>query len=295
MERHAQKGILTAITIGLTLNVILSLGKLGFGLWGNANALISDGLNSFTDIFISILLLIVLRIATKKPDDDHPYGHEKFEGLAYFVLGIIFMIASLLIAYYATTSMVQYIQNPLSKPSPHPVTLWVSIGALFIKFGLYRYYVTVGKRYDSTTIKADAQNHYLDFWATLASVIGLLLAQTKWIIFDDVAALVISGFIFRLAFQILKEAVSYLVDQSPDQHVIETFQEAIMSVKGVLSIDDLKVRKHMNRCFIDVEIGVDESLTLKESHQIATRVHDKIEKKYSNVIHVMVHVNPHKK
>ena len=92
MKNENKKGILKAITIGLSVNILLTLLKLIFGLLGNSQALLSDGLNSFSDVFISIMLLIVLRIATQKPDHDHPYGHEKFEGIGYFLLGIIFFL-----------------------------------------------------------------------------------------------------------------------------------------------------------------------------------------------------------
>ncbi len=90
MTKESRKEILNAVAFGLIINILLATLKLSFGFWGNAQALVSDGVNSLSDVFISIMILAVLKLATKKPDHDHPYGHEKYEGLLYFLLGIIF-------------------------------------------------------------------------------------------------------------------------------------------------------------------------------------------------------------
>ena len=285
--------VLSVVAIGLVVNLILTALKLTFGFWGNAQALISDGLNSLSDVFISMMLVFVLKASTKKPDHDHPYGHEKYEGLAYFVLGIIFLVTALMIGYVAILSIIKYIDSPTTAETPHLFTLLISIIALIIKFGLFKYYVVAGQKYDAPTIKADARNHLLDAWATLFSVVGLGLAQFNLVIFDYIASMVIAIFILRLAFQILSESISYLVDQSPDIEQVQHIHDLILSVEGVLTVDDLKVRNHMTQQYVDVEIGVKSSLTLKTAHHIAERVHHTVEEKFPEVIHCMVHVNPH--
>ncbi len=294
MKNKNRKGILKAIKIGLSVNILLTLLKVSFGIVGDSQALLSDGLNSFSDVFISLMLLIILRIATKKPDHDHPYGHEKFEGIAYFLLGIIFLITSIFIGNLAIVSIIDYIGNPSAAITPKLITLIISFVALVIKIFLFRYYLKVSKKYDSPTLKADASNHLLDVWATLFTVIGIGLTQFNFIIFDYIASLIIGLFILKLSLQILKESVAYLVDQAPDDEQIQSINKVIISVLGVLTIDDLKVRKHMTQKYVDVEIGVESSLTLEKAHKIAENVHHKVEKEFPDVIHCMVHVNPHK-
>jgi cation diffusion facilitator family transporter len=292
MSKQSKKIIVKAALVGLIVNIILSIIKLGFGFWGNASALISDGFNSFTDVFISLMLFIVLKMASKKPDYDHPYGHEKYEGLAYFVLGIIFLFTAIMIGYFSVIGIILYIKSPSSKPSPHIFTIVVAFVSFIIKIYLYKYYIAVGDKYQSATIKGDAKNHLVDAWATIASLIGLALAQTRFVIFDDIASLIIGFFILRLALQILKDSVSYLTDQAPEENEVQMFYQEILDIKGVIRIDDLKIRKHMNRRFIDCEIAVKASLSLKNAHEIATNVHNYIEEKHTDVIHIMVHVNP---
>jgi cation diffusion facilitator family transporter len=240
------------------------------------------------------MLLVVLKLSTKKPDHDHPYGHEKYEGLAYFLLGIIFLITAGMIGFASIHSIIDYVAVPGSAIKPHVLTLVVSILALIIKFGLFKFYLRSGKKFDAPTIKADAKNHLLDAWATLFSVIGLSLAQFNLIIFDYLASIIIAIFILRLALQILSESISYLVDQSPDIDQVQHIHDLILSIDGVLAVDDLKVRKHMTQKYVDVEIGVKSSLTLQTAHKIAELVHHTVEEKFPEVIHCMVHVNPHR-
>jgi len=293
MTKESRKEILRAVAFGLAVNVFLATLKLFFGFWGNAQALISDGMNSLSDVFISIMILAVLKLASKKPDHDHPYGHEKYEGLAYFLLGIIFFGTAILIGYTSITSIISFISNP-NVSAPHIFTVVVSFFSLIVKIILFKYYLIISKKYKSPTLKADSKNHLLDAWATLFSLIGLTLAQFNLIIFDYIASLIIGLFILRLSVQILLESISFLTDQAPSEDEIKSIFEVILSIDGVLKVDDLKVRKHMTQRYVDVEIGVKSNLTLEVAHKIAETVHHRVEKEFPDVIHCMVHVNPHK-
>lgn len=292
MTNESKKEVLRAVRVGLMVNIFLAAIKLFFGFWGNAQALISDGLNSSSDILISLMILLVLRFATKKPDFDHPYGHEKYEGLAYFVLGIIFFTTAVYITIDATSAIIHHFQNPQDLEGPHIYTVVVSLVALLIKLALYRYYITVGKKFHSPTIKADAKNHLIDVYATSFSVVGLTISQFGFVYFDDIAALIIGFFILRLAVQIIKEAVSFLTDEAPSEEEIKAIYNAILSVEGVLKVDDLKVRRHMTQRYVDVEIAVRATHTLEYAHKVAETVHHHVEDVFPDVIHCMVHVNP---
>lgn len=294
MTNESRKEILQAVRIGLIVNIFLAIIKLFFGFWGNAQALISDGLNSSSDVLISLMILLVLRFSTKKPDFDHPYGHEKYEGLAYFVLGLIFFATSVFIMIDAGVAIIEHFQNPTDLSGPHLFTVAVSIVALLVKFILFRYYIKIGKRYHSPTIKADAKNHLIDVYATSFSVVGLTIAQFGFVYFDDIASLIIGFFILRLSVQVIKEAISFLTDEAPSKDEINAIHNAILSVEGVLNVDDLKVRRHMTQRYVDVEIAVRSTHTLEYAHKVAETVHHHVEEVFPDVIHCMVHVNPQK-
>ncbi|BCR35498.1 cation diffusion facilitator family transporter [Mariniplasma anaerobium] len=294
MTKQSRKKILSAIYIGLIANIFLTLIKIGFGLWGNAQSLVSDGINSFSDIFMSLMIFFVLKVATKKPDHNHPYGHQKFEGLAYFTIGIIFSFTAIFIGYRAVASIIEYSINQSAVLKPDIITLYISILSLGVKIGLTIFYFKLNKLYKNPTIKAEYKNHFFDIWSTSLTVIVLVLAQYNLIIFDYIGSLIISFFILRLSISILKEAATFLVDQAPDNSELKHIRDYISSVDGVVTIDDLKARMHMTELYVDVEIGVKENLSLKEAHEIAEYVHEHVEHKFEEVIHCMVHVNPHK-
>ncbi len=289
MTKDSRKQIMNAVFIGLALNILLAGIKLGFGYYGGSQALISDGYNSFSDVFMSIIIFFVIRIATKKPDENHPYGHQKFEGILYFTLGIVFLITAILLGYQAVSSI---IKNDMSVSAPLRITVYISAVALAIKIFLAYFYFKLNKTFHNPTLKAEAKNHFIDGWSTGATLIGLILTQFGFVIFDAIAALIVALFILRLAIQILIEAVSYLVDEAPVKDLLDDIRVAILDIYGVLSIDDLKVRRHMTEYYVDVEIGVDQNLSLVKAHQIAETVHIGVEKQFPDVIHCMVHVNP---
>lgn len=292
MTKESRKKISKAVFIGLSVNIILTVIKLGFGYYGGSQALISDGYNSFSDVFMSILIFFVIRIATKKPDKNHPYGHQKFEGVLYFVLGVVFFATSFLLGYQAIATI---IKHDASVSAPLQITVYVSAFTLIIKIFLAYYYFKLNKMYGNPTLRAEAKNHFIDGWSTGAVLIGLILTQVGFIIFDAIAALVVAVFILRLAIQIIIEATTYLVDEAPRPGVVDDMRKTIMGFKGVKSIDDLKVRRHMTEYYVDVEIAVDATLSLVAAHDIAETVHVGIERQFRDVIHCMVHVNPYKK
>lgn len=292
MTKTSRKQILTAIYIGLSINIFLTIIKLGFGIWGNSQALVSDGVNSLSDIFMSTIIFFVLKVATKSPDKDHPYGHQKFEGLAYYTIGIIFAATAIFLAYGSVNNIITYIENPTDHVIPNIWTLVISTLALIIKMFLAYFYFKLNTKFDNPTLKAEFKNHFYDIFSTGLTVFVLVLAQFNLIVFDYIGSLIISFFILRLAIQIIKEAASFLVDESPEPEKLNDMQTFIRSIQGVKSIDDLRVRRHMTEWYVDVEIGVDDGLSLKHAHDIAETVHISVEEKYREVIHCMVHVNP---
>jgi cation diffusion facilitator family transporter len=287
-----QRALIKVVTVGLITNLILSILKVTFGILGSATSLVTDGFNSISDVLVSKVMLIIFLFATQKPDHDHHYGHEKYEGLAYFVLGFVFLGTALLFAYESINSLIR--GTYFTRLSPHISTIIVSLVSIMMKFGLFRYYKKQGAILKRPLIEADAKNHLIDVFATSVALIGIFASRMGMPIFDDLASLIIALLIFKMGYSILVEAISFLTDQAPDQKEVNAIKDVINAMNEVLSIDDLKVRKHMTQRYVDVEIGVTATLSLKDAHDIAERVHLKVEETFPDVLHCMVHVNPKK-
>lgn len=287
-----KKRIEKLIWIGVLINLFLAAAKLIAGYMGDSISLQTDGYNSLIDFIMSIGVLFTIKISLKQPDDDHPYGHQKFEGIAYFALGMIFLFTALTIAFGVVKDIYLYQYHQLILIKPMMITLYVSLGAMAIKIFLAIFYALLYKKTNHPTLKAEYKNHRLDVLATLCAVIGIILSRYGYILFDYASALVIAFIMVKLAVSTIKEAISFIVDQAPEQKMIDDIYAFILTLEGVKAIDELKIRKHVTQLYIDVEIAVNRNYSLEKAHDIAENVHMSIEHKYLEVIHCMVHVNP---
>lgn len=290
MQNHA-KTIRRIVVVSLLANILLTILKLTFGYIGKSHALVSDGFNSFSDILVSIVMLFALKVSQKKPDFDHPYGHEKFEGIITLFLSLVVAGTAIYIMFEGVVGLTNYLSgNVLTNPDLE--TIYVAVLSLIIKVLVTIMNYIGYKKFRSVGLKADYMNHLTDILSIFLVLLAVVLAQFQLVYIDYIAGIVIGIIIFITAFRLLRDALSYLVDQAPDKEIYDAIYNEIQSVSGVIRIDDLKIRKHVIKLYVDCEITVDGKLSLKNAHEIAEKVHDHIEHQFQDVLHIMVHVNP---
>lgn len=271
---------------GLILNIVLAFTKVIFGFLGNSFSLKTDGVNSVIDVLISVFLVLSIKAANKKPDKDHPYGHEKYEVIVSIMLGWFLLLTSIILIF----ASIFYFDENLEIKSYSLIVAGVSVllKAVILSLNIYGY-----KKFNQVSLKADAYNHLGDILATFASFLGILITiYTRFKYFDYLAGTVIGIIIFINGLKIIKESISFIVDESPIREFNDEVKEFIKKIAGVINIDDYKSRLHVNKVYIDVEISVARDLSLIKAHEIAEDVHLKVEENFSEVIHCMVHVNP---
>lgn len=290
MKKHNyQLQILLYLT--LFLNVILTVIKLWAGYRFISPSLVNDGYNSLFDVAISVMLIIILKASNRVPDANHHYGHQKYEGLLYFGLGLFILFSTILLGVDAVTGLVSFLNNePFT--APNIIALYFALISVFIKVILFVINFLAFKKFKRPALKGDAYNHLSDIFATAVSIIAIILAQFNFFIFEFIGAIIIVIIIVNTSVKIIKEAAYYLTDASPSKKTIEHIKEAILMRKGVISVDDLKVRRHMNNYYVDVEIGVSKDLSFEEAHLISENVHHYVEQNFK-VLHCHVHMNPH--
>lgn len=287
MKRKTTKAIMRIFYMSLIVNIILSIIKLTFGYLYKSTSLTSDGINSLTDIIVSLGLIISMKIATKEPDFNHPYGHQKYEGITFLLLGLIIGFTGFFIGY---NGVIMLINDEVSNPSFGAVI--VAVIALCLKLFIAGINYFASKKYNSPTLKADSINHLTDSVVSFLVLVSVVLYQITEINIESIVSIIVGLFVVKTSFELIAEAFSYLVDEVPSIEVFDKIKKEILSVTGVIQIDDLKMRKHVNYIYVDVEISVNEKLSLKAAHDISENVHDHIEKKFKEVLHIMVHVNP---
>ena len=281
----------TSITT-LIGNLLLAIIKLIAGILGYSRALISDAIHSLSDVFSTLIVVIGATIAKKDADKDHPYGHEKFESVASIILAMILFFTAGLLGYHGVLSLIRFFAGSLVILRPTVLALVVAIVSIAIKEGMFWYTKHYAKKVKSTAMMADAWHNRSDALSSVGSLIGIGFAMMGYLYFDAIAGIVIALIIFKVAIVIMIKAVNQIVDKAPDKIMMKEIEALILSQKGVLTIDVLNVRMHVEKLYVDVEIGVDATLSLISAHEIAETVHHKIEDTFKDVKHCMVHVNP---
>lgn len=277
-----------ASIISIIGNIFLSLFKLISGIIGNSHAMISDAVHSISDVLSTIVVMIGFKLSNKDIDEEHPYGHERFECVASIILSFMLFSVGILIGY---KGIVNIFNKNIETPTLLPLS--AAILSIFIKFFMFVYTKNSAKKINSNALLADSYHHLSDSLSSIGSLIGIFLSIIGYPIFDSIASIIICLFVIKISIDIFRDTIDQMVDKACNKELIEEFKLEILKNKKVKNIDLLKTRIFGNKIYIDVEIAVNKNLSLIEAHNIAENIHDDLENKYSNLKHCMIHVNPY--
>ena len=290
MEKNFQKTANTVSSVTIIGNVILSFFKFLAGFIAHSHAMISDAIHSASDVFSTIVVIIGIKLASKEPDKEHPYGHERLECVTAIILAIILFITGLKIGVDALENIFQESQSELTVPGM--LALIAAIVSIVSKEAMFWYTRYYAKRIDSDALMADAWHHRSDAFSSIGALIGIGGARLGFPIMDPIASLFIFWFIAKAALDIFKDAIDKMIDHSCDEETEKHIRECVMKNENVIGIELLKTRIFGNKIYVDVEIQVDSIYTLEEAHLIANDVHNTIEETFPKVKHIMVYLTP---
>jgi len=276
--------------LGIFGNIVLSAFKLFAGIFGRSGAMVSDAVHSLSDVFVTLIAFLGVKLSQKAPDDSHPYGHDRFECIASILLGVILAATGIGIGYAGLQKILTGNHNAIEVPTLLP--LIAAIVSIISKEAMFRYTMHYAKKVCSAAFEADAWHHRSDALSSVGSFVGILAAKLGLRIMEPIASIIICLFILKVAFDILKDAFMRMMDTSCGRKYEDSLKAYIESQPQVVSVDLLHTRYFGNKIYIDMEISVDKDLSLIEAHAIAEDLHQKVELNYSNVKHIMIHVNP---
>ena len=274
--------------VSIAGNAVLSLFKLLAGVLAHSGAMISDAVHSASDVLSSIIVIIGVKLSVRAPDKEHPYGHERFECVAAIVLAVVLAVTGLLIGYKAFGS----IEGRGTQPMPGVLALVAAAVSIVVKEAMYWYTRFFGKRLNSASLMASAWDHRSDALSSVGALVGIAGARMGHPVMEPIASLVICLFILKAAYDIFRDAMGKMVDRAADAETEKSLTDCVLSEKEVRGVDRLRTREFGSRIYVDLEIRLDGSMTLYDAHAIAERVHDRIEREFPSVKHIMVHVNP---
>ena len=274
--------------VGIFGNVLLAGFKLFAGIIGRSGAMVSDAVHSLSDVFATFIAYFGVLLSKRPEDEEHPYGHERFESVASLLLGLILAGTGLGIGYTGLRKL--FVHEELEIPTLLP--LIAAVVSILAKEGMYRYTMHYAGKLNSSAFKADAWHHRSDAFSSVGSFIGIGLAKIGLPAMDPVASLVICVFILKVAFDISRDALAKMLDTSCGEDFEQDVRRFVEEQPGVEHIDLLHTRQFGNKIYIELEIAVKRESSLVDAHDIAERVHTGLEDRYPNVKHVMIHVNP---
>ena len=234
--------------------------------------------------------MIGIKLAGKKSDKEHQYGHERFECVAAILLAAILVMTGIVIGRSGITIIMSGEYEQLSIPGT--LALVAAIISIVVKEAMYWYTRSAANKIGSGAMLADAWHHRSDAMSSVGSFAGILGARLGMPLLDPLASVVICVFILKVAVDIFKDAISKMTDRSCDDDFVSELSAVILEQDDVLGVDEIRTRLFGDRIYVDIEISADGESTLRQAHNVAQQVHDAIEGRFEKIKHCMVHVNP---
>jgi cation diffusion facilitator family transporter len=287
---NLQSGARVAL-LGMAANVVLATAKILAGALGHSYVLIADGIESALDIGGSAIIWGGLKFAARPADETHPYGHGKAEPVAAIIVSLGVLAAALVIA----ARSVHEIFRP--HHAPEPFTLVVLVVVVMVKELLFRTVDRLGRSAESTAIQTDAWHHRTDALTSIAAFIGIsiaLLGGPRWQSADAWAALFACLLIAANGWRLFYPALREVLDTAPRGEIADGVREAARTVPGVLEIDKCFVRKMGLEFYVDLHVGVDETMSVRAGHDVAHEVKDAVKRANPGIADVLVHIEPAK-
>ena len=278
--------------MGLFANVLLSAFKFAVGVIGKSQAVVADAVHSLSDVGTDFAVLFGVKFWSSPADSEHPYGHWRIETLITAIIGIALFIAGVEIAYKAIVTI-----KEVHKVGPLMIAIVGPVLSVIVKEVLYRRTKAIGRDIKSKALVANAWHHRSDALSSIPVLFAVFLASInpKFIIVDHIGACIVSIFIIKVSWDILKESFGELVDVSAPKKDQKKIKDVIKKVAGVKSIHAVRTRKLGPGLHVDLHVLVDGNITVKEGHDISEEVKKELIEKGPNIFDVVVHLEPYEK
>lgn len=273
--------------VSVAVNIVLSLVQVLVGVISTSQGLIADGIHSLSDLFADFVVLAANRQSKKAADEDHQYGHLRYENAASLLLGLLLLAVSVGMLW----SAVLKIQSPEHLPKVHVAALWVALLALVAKESLFRFMLAVAERIRSSMLIANAWHARSDAASSLVVAIGIVGNLLGYPLFDPIAAFIVGMMVGRMGGKFAWDALSDLMDRAVAPEQLQAIRVTLQETPGVLGLHDLRTRKVGDLIIVDVHLELDASLTVLEGHRIASAAGERVMHAHP-VLHVMTHVDP---
>jgi cation diffusion facilitator family transporter len=273
--------------VSVAVNLVLTITQIAVGIVAKSQGLIADGIHSLSDLVADFVVLFASHHSKKDADEDHPYGHQRFETAASLVLGTLLLLVGVGMLWSAFRKL----EAPETVQTVHIIALWVAGGALAAKELLFRYMLAVAKRVKSSMLVANAWHARSDAASSLVVGVGIIGNLAGYPILDPIAALIVGFMVAKMGWGFSWDALHDLMDRAVDEQEVQAIRLTLTQTPGVADVHDVRTRKMGDMIVVDAHIEVDASITVEAGHDIAVAARQRVLQRH-RVLNLMTHVDP---
>ncbi|MBO5426975.1 MAG: cation transporter [Prevotella sp.] len=280
--------------MGSVVNLILLAGKFAAGILGHSAAMIADAVHSLSDFLTDIVVIGFVRLSCKPADDDHDYGHGKYETVATSIIGMALLAVAVMLGWNGVEKIVRFIQGEIPE-SPEVIALAAAIASILLKEWIFRVTRKVAHEVGSQALEANAWHHRSDAFSSIGTAIGIggaVVLGNGWAILDPIAAVIVSGMIALTALRLLRQASGELLEESLPKETVDRIMEIVYEDKLVRDIHNLHTRRIGNRIAIEMHLRLPGTITIEEAHRHASEIERNIRAEFGQETHIMLHIEP---
>ncbi len=279
---------------GSMVNFMLLIFKFVAGIVGHSSAMIADAVHSLSDFATDIIIIAFVRISEKPQDENHDYGHGKYETFATAIIGTVLLSVGIGILIDSTRNIIAF-YNGERIEAPGMLALAAALISILSKEAIYRYTMVKGKRLNSKAVMANAWHHRSDALSSVGTLVGIggsIFLGKSWRVLDPLAALVVSLFIIKVSVRLIKPCIDELLEKSLPKEIEDKILDIILSFSEVRSPHHLRTRYIGNRIAIEVHIRMNGDMTLKEAHDITKKIEASLKEEFGENTHIGIHMEP---
>lgn len=294
MENMREKDIYKATWIGFFVNLLLSVAKLLAGIFGRSGAMLADAVHSLSDFATDVVVLAFVKLSAKPKDDDHDYGHGKYETLATVIIGLALLGVAIGIFVDSAERIVR-VAHGETIDRPGLVALLAAAVSIVVKEILYRYTMAVAVKTDSSALKANAWHHRSDVLSSIGTLVGIggaCFLSEPWRILDPIAAIVVGALIVKVAYDLVMPGLNELLERSLPAVQEAEITDLVLTDKRLHDLHNLKTRRIGAGIAVELHVRVRGDMTVTESHEITREIEQRLRQKYGDRTQVIIHIEP---
>lgn len=289
-----EKEIYRVTLLGTIVNAVLVLFKFLAGFIGHSSAMVADAVHSLSDFVTDIVVFIFVKISSKPHDNNHQYGHGKFETLATVIIGLMLISVAMGLSWSGSTKIWDVVHGKEIE-TPGVIAFIAALISIISKEFLYRYTMHASIKTNSNVLKANAWHHRSDSFSSIATTIGIggaILLGDKWCVLDPIAAIIVSLLIMKVAFQLFLPALNELLEKSLPEDEKQKIFDTLSKFPEIKDPHNLRTRRIGPSHSIELHVRMSGDMTVNQSHEITRCIEEELKKQLGSSAYISIHVEP---